>query len=61
MFSIEIEADENGELMLEFPDELMEALDWQPGDTISWKENKNGSWTLRKKKKIKPEDNDNEY
>ena len=61
MFSIEIEADENGELMLEFPDELMEALDWQPGDTISWKENKNGSWTLRKKKIIKPEDNDNEY
>jgi hypothetical protein len=61
MFSIEIEADENGELMLEFPDELMEALDWQPGDTITWKENKNGSWTLRKKKTIKPEDNDNEY
>ena len=61
MFSIEIEADENGELMLEFPDELMDALDWQPGDTITWKENKNWSWTLRKKKTIKPEDNDNEY
>jgi hypothetical protein len=61
MFSIEIEADENGELMLEFPDELMEALDWQPGDTITWKEEKDGSWTLQKKETINPEDNDNEY
>lgn len=61
MFSIEIEADSDGELMLTFPDELMDALNWQPGDTVTWEDNEDGTWTLTKKKTIKPEDNDNEY
>jgi len=50
MFSIEIEADSDGELMLTFPDELMDALNWQPGETVTWEDNEDGTWTLTKRK-----------
>ena len=50
MFTIEVEADSDGELLLEFPDELMDAVNWQPGDTITWIDNEDGTWTLTKEK-----------
>ena len=50
MFTIEVEADSSGELMLEFPDELMDELDWQPGETVYWIDNEDGSWTITKEK-----------
>ena len=50
MYTIEVEADEDGELMLDFPDELMDALNWQPGDTIIWTENEDGTWNITKEK-----------
>lgn len=34
---------------IEFDDKLMEELQWRPGDTIQWSDNKDGSFTLRKK------------
>ena len=40
---------ETGDRILEFPDDLMEQAGWKEGDTIEWIDNKNGSWTLRKK------------
>lgn len=49
MFTIEVEADSDGELMLTFPDELMDALDWQPGETVVWEDNEDGSWTITKR------------
>ena len=48
MFTMEVETDSDGELILTFPDELLEALDWQPGDWLTWVENKNGTWTIVK-------------
>ena len=39
---------ENGELYLEFPDELMDEMGWNEGDTLEWKDNGNGSWTIQK-------------
>ena len=50
MYTIEVEADSNGELMLEFPDELMDALNWQAGETVTWTDNEDGSWTITKEK-----------
>ena len=40
---------ETGDQILEFPDDLMESAGWKEGDTIEWIDNKDGSWTLRKK------------
>ena len=34
--------------VLTFPDELMDALDWHPGDTLLWIDDKDGSFTLKK-------------
>ena len=40
---------ETGDQILEFPDDLMESAGWKEGDKIEWIDNKDGSWTLRKK------------
>jgi bifunctional DNA-binding transcriptional regulator/antitoxin component of YhaV-PrlF toxin-antitoxin module len=48
-WTLPVEADSDGELLLTFPDELMEDLDWKVGDTIQWIMNDDGSCTLKKK------------
>ena len=41
--------DGSGDLVLPLPDDLMEGAGWKEGDTLEWIDNKNGTWTLRKK------------
>jgi hypothetical protein len=41
--------DHPGELLLDLGDELCEHLGWKPGDELDWIDNKDGTWTLRKK------------
>ena len=38
-----------GELILPFPDDMLEQVGWKPGDTLTWNDLKNGSWSLTKK------------
>ena len=38
------------ELVLDLGLELCEKMGWQPGDTINWVDNKDGTWTLTKSK-----------
>lgn len=33
-----IHEDENGDMILEFPEGLMEQMGWKPGDTLIWEE-----------------------
>jgi|15BtaG_2_1085339.scaffolds.fasta_scaffold08354_1 hypothetical protein len=33
---ISVQEDEDGELFLEFPDDLLEAMDWKAGDHLVW-------------------------
>ena len=40
---------ETKELVLPFTEEILEAVGWKTGDIIIWKNNNNGSWSLRKK------------
>ncbi len=47
-YSIMVQADSDGELFLEFPDELLEALDLQIGDTLVWEKSDNGIWAFKK-------------
>jgi len=39
---IQVQEDEDGELFLEFPDDLLDTMGWKTGDTISWTELPNG-------------------
>jgi len=39
----------DGELYIEFPEELMKELDWNEGDVLVWTDNGNGSYTVTKK------------
>ena len=49
-WTIIVEEDpETGELMLPFSDEMLAEVGWKTGDTLTWTDNKNGSWTLSKK------------
>jgi hypothetical protein len=40
--------EETGEHMLEFPVDLMTEVGWEIGDSITWTDNKDGSFTLSK-------------
>jgi hypothetical protein len=45
--------EESGELYMEFPDDLLENMDWNPGDTIVWTELSNGmGYTVEKVKTV---------
>lgn len=46
---VEDSNDGSGDLILPFPDDLLESAGWKEGDILEWIDNKNGSWTLRKK------------
>jgi hypothetical protein len=39
---------DDGDLALDLGNELCEQLGWNVGDTIDWKDNGDGSWTLTK-------------
>lgn len=47
-YTIKLEEDENGDLILPFTDELLNEVGWKEGDTLGWKDNKDGSFTLSK-------------
>ena len=46
---VTIQEDENGELILPLGDDVCEELGWKIGETLDWKDNGDGSWTITKK------------
>ena len=48
MYTLELKDAGNGELLIEFPDELMNQMGWDIGDTLLWEELPNGSWSVKK-------------
>ena len=42
--------DESGDTFIELPDDLMTKAGWNVGDDIEWIDNKDGSWTMKRKK-----------
>ena len=50
---ITLENDEDGNLVLPLSDDILKEVGWEAGDVIDWIDNKDGSWTM--KKKIKKE------
>lgn len=47
--TVEIQEDQEGNQFIEFPPQMLEQLGWKEGDTITWTDNGDGSWTLSKK------------
>lgn len=46
---ITLENDEEGNLVLPLSDDILKEVGWETGDTIEWIDNKDGSWTMKKK------------
>ena len=44
-----IQQDENGELVLPFPQELLDEVGWKPGDNLEWVDRGDGTWEIRQK------------
>lgn len=47
-WTLTVEEDESGEAVLTFPPDLLETTGWKEGDTLSWRNLGNGSWSLTK-------------
>ena len=46
-WTLNVENDpETGELILNFPDELLESLGWKEGDVLDWSVNDDGTVTM---------------
>lgn len=53
-WTVTLEEDpETGDLVLPFTPEILEELGWMEGDVLEWVDNKDGSWSLVKKKQKK--------
>jgi hypothetical protein len=46
---ITLESDEEGNLVLPLSEDILKEVGWETGDVIDWIDNKDGSWTLKKK------------
>lgn len=46
--TVESDSEDEDSLVLNFPDELLVAVGWRPGDVIEWIEQDDKSWLLRK-------------
>jgi len=50
---------ENDDYFLVFPQEVLDQLDWHPGDVLQWTDQGDGSWILKKKEsKSTPSENE---
>jgi bifunctional DNA-binding transcriptional regulator/antitoxin component of YhaV-PrlF toxin-antitoxin module len=53
-WTLTVEQDpETGDLVLPFTQEILDELKWKEGDVLDWVDNKDGSWSLVKKKQKK--------
>lgn len=52
-WTVTLEHDEFGDLILPLSDEMLEGTGIELGDTIEWIDNKDGSWTIKKKEEEK--------
>jgi uncharacterized membrane protein (UPF0127 family) len=48
IYTCPVGEDSSGDLILEFPDEMMDAMGWKVGDTLVWEPMLNGAWSLKK-------------
>lgn len=47
---VEVKKLPNGDQFIEIPDDMIKSVGWKEGDKIEWKDNKNGTYDLKKRK-----------
>jgi bifunctional DNA-binding transcriptional regulator/antitoxin component of YhaV-PrlF toxin-antitoxin module len=47
-YTADIEEDSDGNLMIVFPQRLLEDQGWKEGDTLKWVDNEDGTWSIVK-------------
>ena len=52
--TVEEADDGSGDLVLPLTDEIMDSAGWKIGDTLEWIDNKNGTWSLKRKENEPP-------
>ena len=52
-YNLDVKYDKDGEAFIELPEEIQTQLNLKVGDEMVWNDNKDGSWSLTKKKKNK--------
>ena len=53
---LDVQEDENGDAVLEFPPDLLERAGWQEGDCLQWRDLGDGTWSLSKSDKATDDD-----
>ena len=48
--------EDGDDLILPLPEDMLQAAGWAPCDILKWTDNKDGTWTLRKKEPLASED-----
>ena len=48
IYTVAVQEDENGDLILPFPDGLLAKMGWEEGDILLWKDNGDGSYSIEK-------------
>lgn len=46
--TLTVDYDDNGDAVLNLPDDLIHSTGWEPGTTLEWINNNDGTFTLRK-------------
>ncbi len=49
---VTIKVTDEGEHYFEIPDEYLDELGWQAGDSVIWTQNEDGSFSLTRKEKL---------
>lgn len=44
-----VQEGDDGELVLPFPQEMLDEVGWKPGDNLEWVDRGDGTWEIRKK------------
>ena len=52
--TLEAADDGSGDLVLPLTDEIMESAGWKTGDTLEWIDNKDGTWSIKRKENESP-------
>jgi hypothetical protein len=53
-WTVTVEQDENGNLLLPFPPDLLSQMGWSEGTDLFWIDNENGTFSLKEKKNDEP-------
>jgi len=51
-WQVRVEQDEDGELVLPLPEDMLAQVGWRPGDQVTWHDRGDGTWELRLKQEL---------